>query len=420
MRRSSPPTVRVGLLVLVALALLGAAVFLIGEQQKLFRPMNHYWIAFDSASGLQAGNPVQLNGVSVGRVEDVVLPEDPSIHQLRVKIAVDSRYAARIRKDSEARIKTLGLLGDKYVELSSGSEEVPKISDGGQVQAAPATNIDRMIASGGDAVENVVAISVSLVRILERLERGEGVLGQLLAPLPEELRGDDKNVVYLLQDTLSRLDSIVASIEEGEGTVGRLLTDDELAESLSSSVGRLNSVLRKFEEGDGLAPALLHDPEMKESVRTSLRNLEESTERLTRFTRQLEESDGVLPRLLRDEEYADEVLEDLRTLLEDLNVAVGKITEGDGTVARLLDDPSVYRAIQDVVVGIEESAILRWLVRNRQTAGIEKRYEETLEEQGLEGEDPAGELENGQLPNDRLQDDKAQNDRAQDEETHTP
>lgn len=393
MQRNSPPTARVGFLVLVALVLLAAAVFLIGEQNNLFRPMNHYWIAFDSASGLQAGNPVQLNGVDVGRVEDIVLPEDPSIHQLRVKIAVDSRYAARIRKDSEARIKTLGLLGDKYVEIGSGSEEVPKISDGGQVQAAPATNIDRMIASGGDAVENIVAISVSLARILERLERGEGVLGQLLAPLPEELRGEEQSVVYLLQDTLSRIDAIVADIEGGRGPVGRLISDEELAAKLTTSVNRLDSILEAAEEGDGLAPTLLHDAELARSVRETVANLEQSSERLTRFTRELEEGEGILPRLLQDEEYADEVLDELRTLLEELNVAVTKVTEGDGTVARLLEDPSVYQAIQDVVVGIDESAILRWLVRNRQKKGIEMRYEETLQEQGLEGEDPAEELE---------------------------
>lgn len=377
-RETSP--VRVGALVLAALLVLVVGVFVIGAQNNLFRPMNHYWVAFDSAAGLQAGNPVQLNGVDVGRVEDIVLPEDPSIHQLRVKIAVDSRYAQRVRKDSRARIKTLGLLGDKFVELTSGSEEVPAVADGGDVPAAQATNVDRLISSGEDAVENIVAISVSLARILERMERGEGVLGQLLAPLPEDLR--EKPLVLSLHETMAGVDRVVRSIEEGRGPVGRLLNDEELGDRVASSVDRLEALLARVEQADGLAMSLLEDDEMKASFERSLANLEQTSERLGRVAAQIEDGEGLLPRLLNDEEYADEVLGRLRELITQLDTAVTDITEGDGTVAKLIDDPSVYQAINDIIVGVNESRILRWLIRNRQKKGIETRYEDALESQG--------------------------------------
>ena len=85
--------------------------------------------------------------------------------------------------------------------------------------------------------------------------------------------------------------------------------------------------------------------------------------------------------------------EELRGLLERLNATVAKITEGDGTVARLIEDPQVYEALNDVIVGIDESKLLRWLIRNRQKAGIRKRYDE--EQQNLKT--PAEDEESGTL-----------------------
>lgn len=387
MPRDASP-VRVGALVLAALLVLVFGVFLIGEQNNLFRPMNHYWVAFYSASGLQAGNPVQLNGVDVGRVEEIVLPEDPSIHQLRVKIAVDSRYAERVRKDSRARIKTLGLLGDKFVELTSGSEEVPPVADGGDVMAADATDVDQLISSGEDAVQNIVSISVSLASILKRMDEGEGLLGQLLAPLPEDLQ--DKSVVVSLHETVEGLNRVVHSIEEGRGPVGRLLNDEQLGHQMASSVERLESLLTRVEQADGLAMALLEDEELKGSFERSLSNLEQTSESLHRTASQIENGEGLLPRLLHDEEYAEETLGKLRELIGQLDTAVTQVTDGDGTVARLIEDPSVYEAINDIIVGVNESRILRWLIRNRQKKGIETRYEETLESPETQGAETQG------------------------------
>jgi hypothetical protein len=79
---------------------------------------------------------------------------------------------------------------------------------------------------------------------------------------------------------------------------------------------------------------------------------------------------------MKDEALADELSTDLRGLLDQLNQATAKLNQGDGTASRLLNDPSVYEAISDILVGINESRMLRWLLRNRQKAGIRERYEE--------------------------------------------
>jgi hypothetical protein len=84
--------------------------------------------------------------------------------------------------------------------------------------------------------------------------------------------------------------------------------------------------------------------------------------------------------MLTDEEYGREISERLREVIDRIDRVSTEITEGDGTLARLIEDPSIYESIQDILVGIDESRILRWLIRNRQQEGIDVRYEKGVEE----------------------------------------
>ena len=103
---------RVGIVVLIALIAVMAGIFLVGQRAHLFVKKFPYETRFDSASGLVAGNPVRLNGVTVGNVLEVVLSPDPADRTVRVAYDVDRRAAPRLRKGTRASIKTIGLLGD--------------------------------------------------------------------------------------------------------------------------------------------------------------------------------------------------------------------------------------------------------------------------------------------------------------------
>ncbi len=129
--------IKVGVLVLAALVILMVGTFLIGEKSNLFVRKNRYFVRFESVSGLGTGSPVQLNGVNVGDVTEIVLPRDVTKTLLTVWVSVDRNYQGRIRRDSVAAIKTLGLLGDKYIEITSGSAASEVVPSGGQIFAAP-------------------------------------------------------------------------------------------------------------------------------------------------------------------------------------------------------------------------------------------------------------------------------------------
>lgn len=381
MPREGGSEVRVGVLLLAAIVALAVGIFFIGREGNLFVPKNEYFIQFISVGGLNAGNPVQLNGVSVGKVKRVILPREVDKSAIQVWIAIDRRYAERVRVDSQARIKTLGLLGDKFVEVTSGSPESPIIPDQGEIAAAPMTSVDQLLATGEDTMDNVVAISVSLKNILARMERGEGLLGQLTTNTETGERFSES-----VAATMESFRRIAGQVEHGDGPLARLLSDRALGDRLDTTLARFDAILASVEEGDGLLPALLKDAETKQRFDDILTNLKAASADLARFAKEVDASDGLVKKLLTDEAYAQEVSEALRQLIERLNLLSEKLTEGEGSAAKLINDPAIYRAVEDIVVGVDESKLLRWLIRNRQKAGIEKRYDETKKQ--LKGEQP--------------------------------
>lgn len=372
MQRSSE--VKVGMLLLTGILVVAVGVLLIGQEQNVFRPKNEYSILFETVSGLSTGNPVQLDGVEVGSVDRVILPQDPAVSEIEVWVTIDERYAQRVRADSVARIKTLGLLGDKYVEITSGSPSAPLIPDEGHIPAAPATSVDALMASGEDVMDNVTAITFSLRNILERMERGEGLMGKLITDSPTNER-----ITESLVETLEAAERVVKSVEQGDGPLPRLLHDEQLTARLETTLANLEQLTTTMQEGDGLLPSLLSDPAIKERFDGLLTRLETTTANLEELSGQMTEGDGLLPRLLGDEQLADQVSRDLEQMLENLREVSEKLNEGEGTAAKLINDPQLYESIDDILIGINESWMLRWLIRNRQKAGIEARYEDAQE-----------------------------------------
>jgi len=377
--------VRVGLVILAAIVVLAAGIFLIGSKNNLFKSKIRYYTQFNSVSGLKRGSPVQLDGVDVGTIEKVVLSGDPKKTQIRVWIHLDDDYAARIRgpldpnglrKDqiaSRARIKTLGLLGDKYIDINSGSTAYPPIPEEGEIPAAQPTNVDALIASGEDVMDNVVEISHSLNRILQRMERGEGLLGQLTSDTPQGRR-----MQSALANTSESLERIANTIEHGKGPLPRLLNDRAMADQIAVSLDRFQTLLDQAQHGPGLLPGLINDPASKTEFNETLASLHEVARNLQAFSADLQSNDdALLQRLVKDKAYGREVAEQLRQFVKNLNDVSAKLDRGNGTAAKLINDPKIYDAVNDIIVGVNQSRVLRWLIRNRQKKGIEKRYDGT-------------------------------------------
>jgi len=376
---------RVGVVVLIALLAVMLGIFMVGQRANLFRKKFPYETRFDSASGLVSGNPVRLNGVTVGNVLEVILSPDPADRTVRVVYDVDRRAAPRLRKGTRASIKTIGLLGDKYIELSGGTAEEPEIEIGGTIPPAPGAGIEKLLEGGGDLVVDLSAIARSLKNILGRTEQGKGFLGAITTDSEESARlGNNLNA------TLTSLNSILRKVESGHSLAGKLLSDEkygrETGDALREAIRSVQNVFGKIDEGlrsnTGMIAALLADPEGKKKLYTFLDNLTTAAGSLATTVQRLEKDNGALAILLRDEKFGKEFTQNLLGLSRSLDSIGRKLDSGQGTAGKLINDPAIFDAANHVVVGIDESTLLRWLIRNRQRAGIRKEYDETVRKHG--------------------------------------
>lgn len=375
--QSQEKTIRVGLLVASAAVVLMVFLFFIGSEQKIFSRKNEYKVKLDSVSGLAEGNPVKISGVTVGVIKDIYLPRDPKQKDVDITLMVDRKYSDRIRGDSRARLKKLGLLGgDSYIDISPGSPRFNPLQPGAIIPAARQTNVDQLISSGEDLVDNFVQISYSLKNILSRVDRGEGLLGELTSQPETKQRLTDTVLA-----TLNKTNSILSHVESGRGLAGRLIYDDKYSDQLTSSLAGTAESLRtivanlqkSLDAGQGVLPALLNDPEGKKKIYDLVENLRVTSANLAAFSASMQTGQGLLPRLLNDKAAGDQALGEFTGLVHQLNDAVTKLNSGQGTAAKLINDPSVYESINDILIGINESRMLRWLIRNRQQKGIDTR-----------------------------------------------
>ena len=372
-------TIRVGLLVAASLLVLMIFVFFIGSEQKIFSRKNEYKVRLDNVTGLAEGNPVKISGVTVGVIKDITLPFDPKMRDVDIQLMVDRKYADRIRTDSRARMKKLGLLaGDSYIDISPGSPKFDALEPGAMIPAARQTNVDQLISSGEDLVDNFVQISYSLKNILGRVDRGEGLIGELTTTPETKQRITDTFLT-----TLNKTNAILGHVESGKGLVGRLVYDDAYATSLTGSIQEsarslqtlVADVQGSLKSGQGMIPALLTDPEGKKKVYDLVDNLKTTSSNLAAISASYQSGQGLVPRLMNDKQYGDQALNEFTGLLHQLNDTVAKLNRGEGTAGKLVNDPSVYESVNDILIGINESKLLRWLIRNRQQSGIQKRYD---------------------------------------------
>lgn len=315
---------RVGTLVSGALVVLMLGLFLIGEGHNWLQRKVHYRIHFSRTNGLLVGAPVALTGVTVGSVVDIGFPRQKRAQYIDVKVEVARRVAYRIRENSVASIRTQGILGDKYIELSAGSPDAAPRKPGTVIPEIDPIDYEAVLGQSGDIVTNIVELTGSLRTILQAIDRGEGLLGAIVRNRERgELTFTDiQQAVRSVTEITAHMERIVASVERGEGLLGALVRDTDRAQGI-------------------------------------LESLTESAERLDEFTQRLSSARGLLPRLVEDDEVGERVLADLETAARELAEVSEKVNRSQGTLGLLVNDPTLYKETTAFVRTTRKSWTLR-------------------------------------------------------------
>ncbi|HVR18934.1 MAG TPA: MlaD family protein, partial [Polyangiaceae bacterium] len=122
---------------------------MIGEERQLFSPKLDYQAAFNDVQGLRPGSPVRMGGVDIGNVTKVAYAADEKDYKIHVTVAIISDQSKRIKTDSVATIEGKGLLGDKMISITLGSDKASQLPEGSTLKSKEADDLGQMMAKLG-------------------------------------------------------------------------------------------------------------------------------------------------------------------------------------------------------------------------------------------------------------------------------
>ena len=253
---------RLGLLVTLGLLALVAGIFIIGSQSNLFSDTFEVRADFNDVAGLQSGADVFYNGISVGRVQRVQLPDAPG-QPISVVLAIREDARQLLRADSKAAIQTDGLVGNVIVSLSDGSPQLPPIQEGGRIQGVDPFALTEVTDRLFTSVSRFDSVTVALSGIINDTRRGEGTIGRFLYDdalynetvlTTQEFRNSlgtftqrADALVLIAEDASRGVEQILSKVNTGDGTVARFLNEDEVYTTFLATAEQLQGAAAQFQ-----------------------------------------------------------------------------------------------------------------------------------------------------------------------------
>lgn len=346
--------IKVGVFVLVGLIILGVLVFVIGDQRNIFARKVEYTTMFGDVQGLAPGAPVRMDGINVGSVTSVSHSENLEDPRSHVDIWIVRSEALRLRSDARAHVVNKGLLGDKMLEITTGSSNLPPLGLGGQIQGEDPTDFSNLVGQAGSIAERTNSV-------LGNLEKVSASMAD------EEVQKD-------LRTSVHSMTIILKAVAEGDGYANRLLSDPAEAERLSRAVenfdrtsaemaataSEVRQLMTRINRGPGFAHSVIYDQDGSDAVK----NVGGAAEEVALTLRGIREGNGMARAMLYGGKGDEaELVSNLTAASRDLRVIMADLRKGKGTVGALLVDPSIYEDMKMVLGNVERNQVLRALVR---------------------------------------------------------
>ena len=255
---------KVGAVVTAALMVVLITVLFAGSLENLFSQNITIFAESKDVRGLRSGSPVWLSGIEVGSVKDIRL--NPQYGTL-MTLSISKDAAEFVKKDSLATVLTMGLLGDKYVEISNGSENSEKIGPREVLRGKVQLEMSDIVEATAGSLAKVSDVIGQLGTIVKKIDNSEGTVGKLL---------NDPSLFNNLRDSTRSLSVTLNEIETSNGTLRLLIKDPSLYTNLDKASRNLTTVLEGLEAGKGTAGKLLKDEEMAKQLKDAVSGLNQA------------------------------------------------------------------------------------------------------------------------------------------------
>lgn len=313
---------KVGLTVIFAAVLLGVLIILMSGG-GLFTSKISLISYFPDAGGLTTGAPVRLSGVDIGNVKYIRIVRDhPPERPVEVTMKVNTKYRFFLRKDSWTLLSTAGVLGATYINIDSSAAKKPEVDDGDVLPSREQPGYDEVIRSANSSLQNMDVLLKRMDRIIAFVESGQGSIGKLIY---------DNSLYNRVNATVAEFQSLVNDISQGNGSIGKLIEDDDLYNKANASIDKINSLIDQVNAGNGTIGKFLKDPSLYDNANRTVANIKQLTD-------DVNAGKGAIGKLAKDQAFAAK----LQNTMDRLSNLADKLDEGNGSAALFLRDPAVY------------------------------------------------------------------------------
>jgi phospholipid/cholesterol/gamma-HCH transport system substrate-binding protein len=377
---SKARTLKVGVFVFFAIVLATIAVFVIGDNRRVWDSKVTYYVAYDDVLGIKPGSVVRMGGLDIGSVSDVKHKEDAKDSRVYVTLSVAREEKERIRRATIATIESKGLLGDKMVQLSFDPKLAKEMREA-RAKDPSKEDPDEVLPPNDPKQPLKGATPSDLIGDAAKAAREAKLAAENIQKATQSI-ADDK-FKEDVQGTAHALREITEAIAHGDGAAHRLLYDKEEAaridrilanlEVTSGNLARVSADARdvsgRVKSGPGLAHTIVYDDQLAQGTTGAIVELHRS---LTA----LRTGNGIGHVVIYGDENTQHLMGNMNAISDDLREIVANVKAGRGTIGALLVDPTVYEDVKSLVGNVERNQVLRALVRYSIKQNEEKPHAE--------------------------------------------
>jgi phospholipid/cholesterol/gamma-HCH transport system substrate-binding protein len=295
MKNTTLSNVQLGVFVVIGLAFLLGALYLIGTNQNLFGKTFELRATFYNVNGLMKGNNVRFSGIDVGTIKKVEIVSDSSVN---VTMVIEDNVHRFIKKNSIATVRTDGLMGNKLVNISNAHNPSNEMAEEGDMLGSiKPVETDMMLRTLDMTNNNLLLITSDLSRITQKLRNSNSLWSLLLdTSVAQNVKHSISNIRTTTKNTAAftnDLNSLIQAIKTGEGLAGALLFDtasaikfkgtiqqlQQTAENALAAANDLKAVTEQLKNGRGATGVLVNDTVFATDLKKSMRNVEAATNR---------------------------------------------------------------------------------------------------------------------------------------------
>ncbi len=368
----------VGTVMIVAMVLLGTFTIFISDVK--FGKTETLRIRFTNIEGLKKGDEVQVSGHEYGKVREITLEDG------RIVVEAELSGPLVIRKDYKVRIRSASPLGGRMVSIDPGPPdqvELPsdQILEGTHIGADIIDSINDLVTQieEGDGTiaklindpevyDNLLAFTESLKKVSE----GQGFVGKMLSEDSEQMytkaseaidalhsitTGIDegkgslgklvkKDALYDSAESLfANAEAISDDLRAGRGAIGRLLTEDDIYDNVNEAFAGIRSITGELKKGESAGGRLIYDKQMGEDLAAAVADVKS-------IAADAAAGKGTIGKLLKDESLFDEA----KAMIDTLSSLADGLAKGEGTLGKLLTDSSLYDEADNLISQMRQAA----------------------------------------------------------------